>query len=149
MQSNNEVVIKGRVEQVFDLVTQVRFWPRWHLATRAVSGVTERPFQPGDVFYEFVRTSDGAREIEWQVADYERPCRASIQLKGSSLKITYTFEAHEGGTLFRRTLERGADVGISLGSGDSAAQDVERRSVQNLVGLVERLVECEAVGPRF
>ncbi|WP_192878433.1 SRPBCC family protein [Limnobaculum parvum] len=149
MKSDNKIVIKGSVEKVFDLITQVRFWPEWHLATRAVSGVTERPFRPGDVFYEFVRTNNGPREIEWHVAEYDRPRSASIQLKDSSLKITYTFEQTAEGTVFGRTLTKDKEVGIELGKDNAEALRIETQSVENLVRLVERIIECENVGPSY
>ena len=149
MQSDDEVLIKGDIEKVFDLITQVRFWPKWHLATRAVSGVIERPFKPGDIFYEFVRTINGAHEIEWHVAEYNRPHQASIQLKNSPLKISYTFRQTEQGTIFRRELVKSNEVGIKVAGDDTAEQAIEKQSVANLVSLVEGILQREKYGPDF
>ena len=44
--------IQGQANAVFDLMTTARFWPQLHPATTAVGGVTERPFQLGDVVHE-------------------------------------------------------------------------------------------------
>ena len=55
-QQQLEVVIKGPLEKVFDLVNVAALWPHWHPITRAVSGVTDIPFQKGDMIYEHIRT---------------------------------------------------------------------------------------------
>lgn len=45
-----EIIINGAIGSVFDLVTQARFWPKWHVLTRAVAGTIERPYTPDDFF---------------------------------------------------------------------------------------------------
>ncbi|MFD8627917.1 hypothetical protein ACFV4E_29250 [Streptomyces hygroscopicus] len=55
---------------MFDLVTQVRFCPQWHVLTRSVTGTIDRPFLLGDEFTEFIRTTDGTLELAWRGAEY-------------------------------------------------------------------------------
>lgn len=75
-----ETTINGPAQQVFDLVTQVRFWPQWHVLTRSVTGTIDRPFLPGDEFTEFIRTTKGTLELAWRVAEHERGKRVTIEL---------------------------------------------------------------------
>lgn len=37
-----ETTINGPVQQVFDIVAQVRFWPKWHVLTRSVPCQVQR-----------------------------------------------------------------------------------------------------------
>jgi len=58
----NTIQIHGALAPVFDLITTTRFWPQWHPATIGVGGVTERPFQQGDIVRE--RAQIGAHTYE-------------------------------------------------------------------------------------
>src|SRR5260370_20899891 len=73
-----EVVINGPQEKVFDVVTTTGHWPHWAHLSRAVAGVTERPFQLGDRIYEFVRTPTGPQEVLWQITEYDPPRPAKL-----------------------------------------------------------------------
>lgn len=137
-----EVTIEGPVEQVFDLITQVRFWPQWHVLTRSVTGTVQRPFLPGDHFTEFIRTPKGTKEIAWEVTDYERGKKVTIQIVGSANSISYTFDEVPGGTLFRRVVNGQAAEG-------AASSDTEEKSVQNLKALVEDVLAHEKKGPVY
>ncbi|MEV5843561.1 SRPBCC family protein [Streptomyces sp. NPDC051985] len=139
-----EATINGPVEQVFDIITQVRFWPQWHVLTRAVTGTVERPFLPGDEFTEFIRTAVGSKELTWKVEAYERAKHVTIALVDSPGSISYTFEEVPEGTLFRR---------IVNGTGDEASRtatsETEAQSVANLKALVEDVLAREKKGPIF
>ncbi|MGW1786821.1 SRPBCC family protein, partial [Streptomyces sp. NPDC002143] len=119
-----ETTINGPVDRVFDIVTQVRFWPQWHVLTRAVTGTIERPFLPGDEFTEFIRTADGTLELAWKVVEHERPQRVTIQLIGLPGFISYTFEEVADGTLFRRVVDDGGQAATVTVSSDTETRSV-------------------------
>jgi|SoiMethySBSTD1v2_1073268.scaffolds.fasta_scaffold2408704_1 hypothetical protein len=54
-------------------VNYAGLWPHWHVLTRAVAGVIDRPFHVGDHIYEFVRTPQGAAELKWEIVELDRP----------------------------------------------------------------------------
>ncbi|MCX4702693.1 SRPBCC family protein [Streptomyces sp. NBC_01373] len=141
---HNEITIDGPVEQTFDLITQVRFWPQWHVLTRSVTGTVQRPFLPGDTFTEFIRTAEGSRELTWEVAEYERAKRVTIALVDSPGTISYTFEEVPEGTLFRRTVD-----GSGSKESRTATSDTEMQSLTNLKALVENILAHEKKGPSF
>jgi uncharacterized protein YndB with AHSA1/START domain len=139
-----ETTINGPAERVFDIITQVRFWPQWHVLTRAVSGTIERPFLPGDEFTEFIRTAGGTKELTWEVVDYERPKRVTIRLVGLPPSISYTFEEVAEGTLFRRVV-----AGVDPDATRTVSSDTEARSVASLKALVEGILAREKKGPQY
>jgi uncharacterized protein YndB with AHSA1/START domain len=141
--SEIEVVIDGPLHEVFDVITSARFWPQWHVLTRAVAGVVERPFQKGDRIYEFVRTPVGPVELDYQVVELDRPRRAKLQTEDGTA-VTYTFEEKAGGTIFRRAL----DLGPAFGGQKApvATDDTEQTSMANLKALVENVLWREQKG---
>ncbi|MGW0949691.1 SRPBCC family protein [Streptomyces sp. NPDC002623] len=139
-----ETTINGPVDRVFDIVTQVRFWPQWHVLTRAVTGTIERPFLPGDEFTEFIRTADGTLELVWKVVEHERPRRVTIQLIGLPGFISYTFEEVADGTLFRRVVDDGGQAATV-----TVSSDTETRSVANLKAFVEDVLAREKRGATY
>ncbi|MEU6198563.1 SRPBCC family protein [Streptomyces sp. NPDC047061] len=141
---HKEITIDGPVEQVFDLITQVRYWPEWHILTRSVTGTVQRPFLPGDTFTEFIRTGEGTRELTWEVTEYERAKRVTIALVPGPGSISYTFEAVGETTVFRRTVDgAGSDESRTVTSG------TETQSLANLKALVEDILAHEKKGPYY
>lgn len=145
----NTVTIVGPAVAVFDLVTSARFWPRWHPATRAVGGVTERPYQRGDVVRERAQFGDLVIPVTWRVAEHARPSRVLLQAEGSSARIAYGFQSDGAGVVFTRTLEYDetplrnfADLGALRKLMDEQSEEGMRR----LKELVEDLLRVEAAG---
>jgi hypothetical protein len=101
----NQISINGSIERVFDAVTTARYWPQWHPATIAVSGVTDRPVALGDVIRE--RAQIGARvyEGDWTVAEHARPSRVVLRGRGAPIQIAYTFGSEGQATTLRRELD--------------------------------------------
>lgn len=97
--------IKGPAGSVFDLVTSARFWPAWHPASLAVSGVIHRPYQIGDIVHERVRFAGLEVDVTWRVAEHVRPVRVVLQALSSPARITYSFKTAGDATAFRRELE--------------------------------------------
>jgi uncharacterized protein YndB with AHSA1/START domain len=143
------VHIDGRPEAVFDLVTTARFWPRWHPATLAVAGVTQRPFGPGDRIHERVRFGDIVAQGTWEVVEYDRPWRAVLRTEMPSVRITYSFAADGGGTEFRRELEYEASLAGAFpdrGAFDRLMQAQSEQGLRKLKELVEGILREEGDG---
>lgn len=98
----NAVTIAGEVEPVFDLVTTARFWPQWHPATEAVSGVTERPYRLADLISERGKIGSLPFQITWKVAEYTCPERVALECQRPPARITYSFRGRNGLTEFQR-----------------------------------------------
>jgi hypothetical protein len=138
-----EIVFDGAIYKVFDVVTIAGLWPQWHVLTRAVAGVTERPFQKGDRIYEFIRSPQGPGELDWQIVQLDRPRGARMEAQDGT-SITYTFEEGEDGTFFRRVLELGSTFGAQ--TPPPATNRTEQASVANLKRLVENILWREQKG---
>jgi predicted ester cyclase/uncharacterized protein YndB with AHSA1/START domain len=101
----NEVHIDGPIGPVFDLVTTTRYWPQWHPATEAVSGVTDRPLALGDQVRERASIGGRVHEGTWTVVEHDRPTRLVLQIDQGRIQITYAFTPSGGSTLLRRELQ--------------------------------------------
>jgi hypothetical protein len=97
--------IRGPAEAVFDLITSARFWPEWHPATRAVGGVTQRPYRLGDMIQERVHFAGFELAVTWRVAEHASPSRVVLQSLASPARITYALEPRGDVIEFRRELE--------------------------------------------
>jgi predicted ester cyclase len=100
----NEVRIDGAIAPVFDIVTTTRYWPKWHPATNAVSGVTDRPLRLGDQVHERAVIGGRVHEGTWTVTEHIHPTRLVLQIDGGRIQITYTFRADNAATVLRREL---------------------------------------------
>ena len=141
--SQLEVVIDGPPDQVFDVVTIAGLWPQWHALSRAVAGVTERPFQLGDRIYEFVRTPTGPQEVLWQITEYDRPRRAKLVAEDGT-SITYIFTGQGDDTSFRRVFELGSVLGAQ--QPPPYTSDTARAENANVKALVENILWREQKG---
>ena len=144
--------IDGVPEAVFDLVTTARFWPQWHPATRAVGGVTERPFRLGDRIYEAGRIGEQSFQTSWRVIDHVYPTRVVLQSETSTTRITYTFSARDGGTVFSRELayplENFAAVTAAPGGAEALMRSQSEQAVKQLKAMVEKILREETTGIR-
>jgi uncharacterized protein YndB with AHSA1/START domain len=145
-QQHWEVVIKGPLEKVFDLVTVAALWPQWIPITRAVSGVTDIPFQKGDMIYEHARTPTGPFEFAWKIVEHDRPLRVKMVDQGKDgTSVSYTFEEKADGIHFRRTIE----LGSNMDSADLFSWETEGYSIENLKALVEKIIWRWEKGPQI
>jgi uncharacterized protein YndB with AHSA1/START domain len=150
--SNNkwDVVIRkpallaNPLERVFDLITTAALWPHWIPITRAVSGVSEIPFQKGDMIYEHARTPNGPYEFQWKIVEHNRPHGAKM-VSQDGTSVTYTFEEKADGIHFRRAIELGSD----MGSADLFSWNYEGYSLENLKALVEKIIWRWEKGPKL
>jgi Polyketide cyclase / dehydrase and lipid transport len=134
--------ISGRLSTVFDLVTTARFWPQWHPVTVRVSGVTERPYQLGDVVHEFVAISGVQAELFWVVAEHVRPSRIVLTSDAPTMTITYSFGRQGEAVQFTRELDYDPDYfarAISIGA--AALHRLVQAQSDDALGQLRRLVE--------
>jgi hypothetical protein len=87
--------------------------------TRAVAGVTERPFQLGDHITEFMRSPSGPQEVLWHVTEHDRPRHAKLQAEDGTT-VTYIFTGQGDDTSFRRVIELGSVLGAQQITSDTA-----------------------------
>ncbi|MFO0957942.1 MAG: SRPBCC family protein [Isosphaeraceae bacterium] len=142
-----EVEIEGPIAAVFDLATSARFWREWHPATLAVSGVTERPYQPGDVIFEHARIGPREFRIAWVVEALHRPRSAILRNPDSGARIRHDLEPSPGGVRLR--FELAYDEAL-VGEGQEAIfRDLigrqSREAVSRLRDVIGRILRDEAI----
>jgi uncharacterized protein YndB with AHSA1/START domain len=146
----NTVTIAGAPEAVFDLITTARFWPEWHPASLAVGGVTERPYGLGDQIHERGRIGDRNFQITWKVVEHVHPSRVVLQSERSPTRITYSFQASSGATVFTRELRyKGEDlaaVAPTPGEVEQLMRTESEQAINRLKKLVEKILYKEAMG---
>ena len=102
----NEILIVGPIQNVFDAVTTTATWPQWHPATVAVGGVTDRPIRLGDRIHERARIGGQEYEGDWTVVEHDAPTRVVLHILGTDTRISYAFStAGPTTTRFVRCLE--------------------------------------------
>jgi uncharacterized protein YndB with AHSA1/START domain len=146
----NTILIAGPLEAVFDLVTQARFWPRWHPATGGVAGVLERPYQLGDVIHERGEVVGTPFSVTWTVIEHDRPARVVLDTPLPPAKIIYSFEERHAITEFQRELEYD-EAAFKAKVPDPAAlakymHTQSDEALKRLKGLVEKVLADEAAG---
>jgi uncharacterized protein YndB with AHSA1/START domain len=145
----NIITITGPAEAVFDLVTTARFWPRWHPATLAVGGVTQRPFGLGDRIHERVRFGEVVTEGAWEVVEHARPRRSVLRIDRPFVQIAYTFRPEGEATELLRELEYEAGLAGAWpdpGGFDRLMREQSEEALGRLKGLVEAILDEEAAG---
>jgi hypothetical protein len=139
--------ISGPAGPVFDLITSARFWPEWHPATRSVAGVTQRPYQLGDMIHERAHFAGLEIVVTWQVAEHARPSRVVLQALTSPARITYSLEPKGDAMEFRRQLEY--DEGLlrqvvpDVANWGRLMREQSDEGVRRLKELVERILRDE------
>lgn len=140
----NTIEINGPLESVFDLVTTTRFWPQWHPATTGVGGVTERPMLLGDKIRERAVIGGRTYEGNWTVIEHSRPARVALLMESGRIRISYSFEAVEAVTKFKRTLEfYPEDFGADPASIEKLMYVQSEQALQKLKALVEAILQQE------
>src|SRR5688500_7612190 len=138
------VTINGAPKAVFDLITMARLWPQWHPATKGVGGVVERPYGLGDLIHERGRIGDKEFETTWKVVEHVRPSKIVLQSQTAPTRITYTFTAGKGTTVFPRKLEYKADSFATVKELEKVMRDQSEQGVKQLKAVVEKILSEEA-----
>lgn len=148
----NAATIEGPPEAVFDLVTTARFWPQWHPATTAVSGVTERPYLLGDRIVERGRIGQGDFEVTWKVAEHMRPRGVLLQSESSPVQIIYSFNSRGNVTEYTRELKYNVEDLTSISPDPNEVirlmQLQSEQAVKQLQALVEKILRAERIQTR-
>ena len=95
------------IERVFDYATTSANWPRWHPASRAVSGATDHSAAPGERIIEEIETGGRRWRAVWTVVERTPPHRWVIEGTaegGGSATLTYRLAPRDRGTRFEREL---------------------------------------------
>jgi uncharacterized protein YndB with AHSA1/START domain len=146
----NTTRITGPIEAVFDLATTARLWPRWHPATAAVGGVTERPYLVGDAIHERISFHGFTANAVWRVSEHRRPERVAFRADVSESHIVYTFAQDGNDVVFTRVLDY--DEAKLLAAFKDAARLRETMHQQSeealakLKGLIEGILREEQRG---
>jgi hypothetical protein len=130
-------------------VTAARFWPQWHPATRAVGGVTERPYGLNDRIHERGRIGDREFAVTWTVVEHVRPTRVVLRTERPPAQITYTFQAQDGATVFTRALTYQVEPSAAAATGPEVLDRLMRaqseQAVNQLQAFVEKVLRDEAI----
>ncbi len=140
----NTILINGPLEAVFELATTTRFWPRWHPATTGVGGVTERPMLLGDKIRERAVIGGKTYEGNWTVVEHSRPARVLLLMESGRINISYSFEATDLTTAFKRTLEfHPEDFGADPASIEKLMHAQSEQALAKLKALIEGILAQE------
>jgi hypothetical protein len=144
----NTVTIAGPITAVFDLITSARFWPQWHPASRAVGGVTQRPYELGGVIRERGEIAGIPFDVTWKVVEHSRPSRVVLGTESPPVRIAYTCTGADGAIELQRELVY--DEAVFRGAADPSAlrqllHDQSEEALQRLKELVERILREEAL----
>ena len=146
----NAITIAGPAEAVFDLVTTAGFWPDWHPATRAVGGVTRRPYRLGDIVWEKGQVGQSEFLVIWKVVEHESPTRVALECQAPRARITYTFQPGDDGVKYTRTLEFDETALEAAVSNPRALEEFmhqqSAQALKQLKALVERILQDERTG---
>ncbi|MFC1852970.1 SRPBCC family protein [candidate division CSSED10-310 bacterium] len=98
------------IDHVFDYLTTLSHWAKWHPATICVSGQTEQPAQKGDKVSETVKTAGIKGNVSWIVTACQRPRFWAMEIMSLSMPffkkvkitISYALTPKNGGTELTR-----------------------------------------------
>ena len=94
-------------ERVFAYVTAPVNWPRWHPASRAVRGVTERAPTVGESVVETFEIAGRRADATWTTVEFDPPRRWTAVCAvpgGGSARLVYTLSGHDRHTVWERDL---------------------------------------------
>jgi len=100
----HSVWLDASPEAAYDYLSTLRNWARWYPGAIRMEGQIDVPSAAGDTAIEHVRTLGITGKLRWTTVESFRPSRFVIEttsaemplMRGSRLRITYTFEQPEG-----------------------------------------------------
>ncbi len=100
------VSIRRPIGEVFDYITTPANWPKWHPASRSVSGTVDHSLLPGEQVTEEFVVGGRAGSCVWQVTKREAPYLWTIATSTPQghAKISYRLAPQGGDTIFEREL---------------------------------------------
>lgn len=142
---NETIFLAVPPERVWDTVMDPTLLERWVTAHDSVSGVGPGAVAAGATFTQKLRLAGKSFEVEWRVAEADRPRLARWEgdgPAGSSARVAYLLAAEDGGTRFEYENEfalPGGMLGRLAGGVLAAAPGAReaRRSLERLRTLLE------------
>lgn len=133
----NQIHLRGKYGDIFDLVTTAKYWTQWHPATVEVRGQIETPMQLGDVIWERAKIGEAIGENDWTVTEWARPTRFVLSMPSTrlgDLKITYGFTPHGDGVEYTRELQYDAS-----GFPPPVAKQIEQQMASDSAEALHRI----------
>jgi uncharacterized protein YndB with AHSA1/START domain len=140
----NAVEVAAPPDRVFAYVATPANWPRWHPASREVSGITERTPAVGESVVERFEIAGRSGEAVWITRELEPPRRWLFEAASSrgGARILYTLEATPAGTRFTRDIHyRGSNLLFGVANALRIRRVMEQDSA-TAVANVKRDVEA-------
>jgi uncharacterized protein YndB with AHSA1/START domain len=103
----NRIEIAAPPERVFAYIATPANWPRWHPASRAVRGITDRTPGVGEAVIETFEVAGRRGDATWTTMELSPPRlweMIATSPGGGGARIVYTLTAKDGGTLWERDL---------------------------------------------
>jgi len=101
----NEIVIARAPDAVFAYVTTPGNWPKWHPASKAVSGATDHSLEVGEKVVEDFVVAGRAGRVVWTTVKRDPPrewvIEGNVDGRNAGV-ITYSLAPVAGGTRFVR-----------------------------------------------
>jgi len=141
----NAIDVAAPPPQVFAYVATPANWPRWHPASRAVRGITDRTPAVGETVIETVDIGGHGDTITWTTVELDAPRRWRFTAQGEhggSAEIAYTLTPAGAGTHFRREMfYRGPNLLFAIVD-RLRLRDINRRDSATALANVKREVEA-------
>lgn len=101
-----EVSIRRPIGEVFDYITTPANWPKWHPASRSVSGTVDHSLLPGEQVTEEFVVGGRAGSCVWEVVKRKAPFLWMIAASTpqGQARISYRLAAQGEDTIFEREL---------------------------------------------
>jgi uncharacterized protein YndB with AHSA1/START domain len=143
---SNEIVIERPPDAVYTYVTTPGNWPKWHPASKAVSGATDHSLAPGEKVTEDFVVAGRSGRVVWTVVKRDPPRVWVIEGDVDGRKagvITYSLTPIPEGTRFERAfVYPSRNLLFAIINRISIRSQVEQesdRAVRNLKRAVEGL----------
>ena len=147
----NEIELRAQRPVVFDLLTTTQYWPHWHVSTRSVAGVTDRPYVLGEVIHEHAEMETERAIITWRCVAHDGPHSAALESSEHAARILYKLEDAGDHTLLARQLTVDPAMVRSVAPTDSAAREllwrISQQSLQRFQLLVHAMHPPRADAP--
>jgi len=141
----NSIDIAAQPPQVFAYVATPANWPRWHPASRAVSGITDRTPAVGESVIETYEIGEYHDTVTWTTVELEAPRRWRFTTRGAhggSAEIAYSLSPTAAGTHFRREMfYRGPNLAFAIVD-RLKLRDINARDSATALANVKRDVEA-------
>jgi uncharacterized protein YndB with AHSA1/START domain len=139
------IVLAASPERVWDTIMDPTLLERWVTTHDSAAGVAPGPIAEGETFKQKLRLAGKSFEVDWRVAEADRPRLARWEgdgPAGSTARVAYRLRPHDGGTRFEYENEfalPGGPLGRLAGGLLAATPGAReaRRSLERLQVMLE------------